>query len=531
MSNYENSNGKLIESLRERAKELNCLYAIEEVLTKSDAGLDHIFGSIVGVIPQGWQYPAYCQSKIILEHLTYQSSNFKETPWVQSIDIVVQDKAIGQLSVYYTKEMPMADQGPFLKEESKLIQTIADRLGHFIMYYRMKHLFQDKQDPIDLLADSRKQEWRVALDLLRQTDRNLFLSISHKMLNFLCWSGIDEAKRLLQYYSPDQKDGEDEPPSDPNRPYQKKALTHSSDFLSDETFKIAADHFNDEEILDIIQKWVQEDKVSFLVRTLNRNSSLAEVADAIRRYYRISPHGTDVSSASHRGVRVSLIRRFFSDELEFINIAKNYIDIGDFRDLLQNVIYTSESHGRLGGKSAGLFLASQIIKKVGGDLEILKNIKTPKTWYIASDVVLYFMQYNNLEGVVEQKYKEINQVRLEYPNIIQTFKNAHFPPDIIQGLSTALDDFKNSPLIVRSSSLLEDRTGAAFSGKYKSLFLANQGSKQEQLEALMDAIAEVYASVFGPDPIEYRAERGLLDFHEEMGIMIQEVVGTQIGHY
>ena len=40
----------------------------------------------------------------------------------------------------------------------------------------------------------------------------------------------------------------------------------------------------------------------------------------------------------------------------------------------------------------------------------------------------------------------------------------------------------------------------------------------------MDAIAEVYASIFGPDPTEYRAERGLLDVHEEMGIMIQEVV-------
>jgi len=70
---------------------------------------------------------------------------------------------------------------------------------------------------------------------------------------------------------------------------------------------------------------------------------------------------------------------------------------------------------------------------------------------------------------------------------------------------------------VRSSSLLEDRVGAAFSGKYKSLFLANQGSKKERLEALQDAIAEVYASVFGPDPIEYRTERGLIDVHEEMG--------------
>jgi hypothetical protein len=94
-----------------------------------------------------------------------------------------------------------------------------------------------------------------------------------------------------------------------------------------------------------------------------------------------------------------------------------------------------------------------------------------------------------------------------------------------------LDDFAQSPLIVRSSSLLEDRSGASFSGKYKSLFLANQGSKQARLEALTDAIAEVYASVFAPDPISYRAERGLLDFAEEMGIMIEQVVGTRVGDY
>ncbi|MCB0316017.1 MAG: pyruvate, phosphate dikinase, partial [Calditrichaeota bacterium] len=93
------------------------------------------------------------------------------------------------------------------------------------------------------------------------------------------------------------------------------------------------------------------------------------------------------------------------------------------------------------------------------------------------------------------------------------------------------DDFENAPLIVRSSSLLEDRMGTAFAGKYKSLFIANQGSKEKRLAALMDAIVEVYASTFGPDPIEYRLERGMIDFHEEMGIMIQECVGTRIGRY
>ncbi|HLA77774.1 MAG TPA: PEP/pyruvate-binding domain-containing protein, partial [Vicinamibacteria bacterium] len=121
--------------------------------------------------------------------------------------------------------------------------------------------------------------------------------------------------------------------------------------------------------------------------------------------------------------------------------------------------------------------------------------------------------------------------RQEYPHLLAVFKSSRFPTEIVNGLAAALDDLGDKPLIVRSSSLLEDRVGSAFSGKYKSLFLANQGDKQSRLAALLDAVAEVYASVFSPDPIQYRAERGLLEHHEEMGIMIQEVVGSRMGRY
>jgi hypothetical protein len=526
MSDDKESRGGLIESLRERARELNCLYAVEELLSRPDRPLKDLFCDIIKVIPGGMQYGEHCLAKIKYEKSVYPSPEPTETAWNIREEIYDQDMAVGSLIVFYTKEFPNSDFGPFLKEEARLIHTIADRIGHFITYFRMKNLLEFNRNE----TISRKKEWRVALDLLRQTDRNLFLNISNKMLNYLCWNGIEEAKRLQKYYTPGQRADDEEVLKDSNVPFEKQSVAYTSDFMSDETFKIAADHLSDAEIMAIIQKWIQEDKMSFLVRTMNRNSSLAEVSDALRRYYHISPGGVDLPTASVRGMRVSLIRRFFSEQLEYINIAKNYIDVVDFYELMQNVIYTSESQGKLGGKSAGLYLAKQILRKCC-DSSLIQNVKTPKTWYITSDVVLHFMRYNNLEEVVEQKYKDINQVRLEYPNIVQTFKNAVFPPDVVQGLSVALDDFKDHPLIVRSSSLLEDRMGAAFSGKYKSLFLANQGSKQKRLEALVDAIAEVYASVFGPDPIEYRAERGLLDFHEEMGIMIQEVVGTRIGHY
>jgi hypothetical protein len=226
-----------------------------------------------------------------------------------------------------------------------------------------------------------------------------------------------------------------------------------------------------------------------------------------------------------------LIRRFLTEHLDLIGIAKEYLYTGDFVGLLDRVILSADSHGRLGGKTAGLLIAEHILRKAEGEGRPVGSFSVPKSWYVASDELRKFVVHNELEDVFTQKYKEVAQVRQEYPNIIQLFKRSRFPADIVRGLSVALDDFGDVPLIVRSSSLLEDRLCSAFSGKYKSLFLANRGSKQERLAALLDAVAEVYASVFGPDPIEYRRERGLLDFHEEMAILIQEVVGRQVGDY
>jgi hypothetical protein len=530
MTKEKQSVDRLIWGLQERAKELNCLYSIEELMNRPDSQIDEVCQRIVDAIPPGWQYPDICVAEVKLEEKSYYSPDFKPTPWVQSEDIVVQDKKVGKISVYYTTEMPKADKGPFLKEETKLLETIVDRLSHFIMYNRMKRVFQEYQSAKKDISEHKASEWQVALNFLRQTDNNLFFNVSRRMLNHLCWSGIDEAEQVIQDSGAGWKKEEIELEDDENRPYQKRVLSFSEK-LSEETFRIASMYLTSEQIIANIQKWIQEDRLSFLVQVANRNLPLAEVVDAIRRYHHIAPEGIELPPASKRGVQVSLIRRFLSDQPEFINIAKDYIDIDDFYNILDRIVFPPGSHGRLGGKSTGLFLGHQIIKRSRTPSDDLGSIKVPKTWYLTSDVLFNFLSHNNLNEVVEQKYKDINQVRLEYPHIVQTFKSCSFPTEIVQGLSMILDDFKDKPIIVRSSSLLEDRAGAAFSGKYKSLFLANQGSKQERLAALTDAIAEVYASVYGPDPIDYRAERGLLDFVEEMGIMIQEVVGTRIGDY
>jgi predicted nucleotidyltransferase len=520
----------LVWGLQERAKELNCLYKIEELMNKPDARIDDICKGIVEAIPPGWQYPQICVAKLTLEGKVYYSPNFKETPWLQQADIIVQEKKVGEISVYYIEEMPRADMGPFLKEETKLLDTIVDRLGHFIMYNRMKLVFHEYQSAKRDLSEEKTEEWQVALNFLRRTDKNLYTSISRRMLNHLSWAGIREAEELLMRLDEGIRGNKEDDLDDENRPHQRRVLDFD-DTRSDETFKIAAKHLSSKQILVNIQKWIQEDRLSFLVQATSKNRPLGEVVDAIRRYHRVAPEGIELPPSSKRGVQASLIRRFLSDQPEFINTARDYIDIDDFYELLDHIVFTPESTGRLGGKSSGLFFAKHIIKKSKKPEDDLDDIKIPKTWYIASDVLFSFLSHNNLTDVTEQKYKDINQIRMEYPHIVQTFKNCSFPIEIVQGLSMILDYFKERPLIVRSSSLLEDRAGASFSGKYKSLFLANQGSKQKRLEALKDAIAEVYASLFGPDPIDYRAERGLLDFSEEMGIMIQEVVGTKVGDY
>ncbi len=531
MDNPEVQINAILNTLQERAKELNCLYQIEEVLNDSNADLETVLDNVLRAIPSGWQYPEQCQAKISLEGNHYILPGYVETPWVQVAEIKVNSQAVGEIRVSYKTKMPKAYEGPFLKEETKLINTIADRLGLFILHQQMKqivtHLETVKESPVS----KRLSEWRIIVDLVRRTDKDLFLRISRKMMNYLSWNGVREAEQILQQLSSDIRADSEELSGGGNRPVQRKNIDNLMN-LSRQIFEVANHHIPDEEILDCVQRWMQEDKSSYMIRTvINLESSLGDIADAIQRFTHQAQHNQQLAASVHKGIRVSLVRRFLSDQLEFIKIAKDYVEIDDFAELIPRMIYPQGSHGKLGGKGAGLFIASLILRKREKELPVLKDIRIPKTWYITSDGMHNFMSLNNLEEVIEQKYKEIGQVRQEYPHIIQVFKNSRFTPEMVKGLSMALDDFGVAPLIVRSSSLLEDRLGSAFSGKYLSLFLANQGTKQERLESLMDAIAEVYSSTFGADPIEYRADRDLLDFHEQMGVLIQEVVGSHVGKY
>lgn len=378
----------------------------------------------------------------------------------------------------------------------------------------------------DAPLDGSRPAWLVIVQFLRESDHQLFERLSRRMLNHLCWSGVAEAQHLLQRFASPPRDAE---ARDDNRPAHKSG-PRSVIAVAEAAFDIAADHLSDDEILQCLERWVQDDKSGFLIEAVeNLGTSLSDIVEALERYEQFNVSDRALSRTRQLVLKAALVRRFFSDDLDVINTARPYVEVGDFCRLVRHVVAPPGSHGKLGGKSAGMFLAGLMLERCGHPA--LRQVRTPNTWYVTSDALLHFVEFNHLEDVYDRKYQELDQVRREYPHIIQLFKNSGFPPDLTRGLSLALDDLAGRPVVVRSSSLLEDRTGAAFSGKYKSLFLSNQGTKAQRLAALQDAISEVWASIFGPDPIEYRAERGLLDMHEEMGVMIQEVVGTRCGDY
>jgi len=523
MARSDGSVDKMLDALRERAKELHCLYNVHEVLNRPDITVREALRELLTVLPPGWQYPDVCFIRITLRGDIFEPPQASTSPWVQKAAIILHGAQAGSVEVFYTEQMPDADEGPFLKEERKLIDTIAERVSEFVAQR------EAPRPPAAGEARRRGGEWRIILDFLRKTDQPLVGRIGRRMLNYLSWHGLDEAQAMLQRAVPIL--AENGQGSDDNWPIERRALAPPVGSM-DEAFEIAARHLPGDEIVACIEKWIKEDKSAFLVEAVeHQHTSLADIAHALDRYEHFAAPDRELSRAVQTGLRVSLARRLLSDDVEFVNRAKTYIEVEDYYQVLQHTIAPAASHGKLGGKSSGLLLASTIVKRAPEYADVLGEIKVPRTWYMTSDGVLSFIEDNQLDDVHNHKYLEVEQIRREYPHLVQVFKHSQFPPELSHGLSVALEDFGDVPLIVRSSSLLEDRMGAAFSGKYKSLFLANQGTKRERLAALMDAIAEVYASVFGPDPIEYRANRGLLDFHEEMGILIQEVVGTRVGPY
>jgi hypothetical protein len=227
-----------------------------------------------------------------------------------------------------------------------------------------------------------------------------------------------------------------------------------------------------------------------------------------------------------REIKVVLIRTIISDQLAYINIAREWFNANDLAEINRRKI----GQGKIGGKAAGMLLALRILTEVAGD-DIRSSLRIPESYFLGSDVMYSFMAINNLMHWGDQKYKSEDQIRAEYPQIQRDYLASEFPLDILDQLRNLLAEVGPLPLIVRSSSLLEDNFGTSFAGKYDSVFCPNQATPEENLSALTRAIAHVYASVLNPDALLYRRSKGLQDYDERMAILIQVVQGERIGRY
>ena len=225
-------------------------------------------------------------------------------------------------------------------------------------------------------------------------------------------------------------------------------------------------------------------------------------------------------------IKVVLIRSMISDQLRYINIAKDWFTISDLAEIRQHKL----GRGKVGGKAAGMLLAARILKEKSS-MQLRESLQTPTSFYVGSDLFYSFISINNLLHWNEQKYKTEEQMRRDYPQILQDFEKGDFPPSAIQHLESVLSMVGKRPLIVRSSSLLEDNFGTAFAGKYESIFLPNQADPEVNLRALQLAMARIYATTLNPTALLYRKSRGLLDYDERMALLIQVVEGQQVGQY
>jgi hypothetical protein len=228
-------------------------------------------------------------------------------------------------------------------------------------------------------------------------------------------------------------------------------------------------------------------------------------------------------------LKVVLIKRMISDQLPFIGVAKRVFTIADLRWIYRRLI----GGGKIGGKAAGMVLAWRILQQrdpnLGPDISRLTGM--PDSYFIGSEVIYEFILINRLDRFVNQKYLPLADIRDAYPQVVEAFLTGELPDYVVEQLRELLTQTGNTPFIVRSSSLLEDHFSHSFAGKYNSYFCPNQGSGEENLKDLLEAIRRVYASTFNPDAMLERQKKGLIDYDERMAVVVQKLCGKQYGRY
>ena len=517
-----------------QSRELQTIFEIAALLDREDLSLTQVLQAVAEVLPHGFKYEEVCQARIHFWGECFETKGFVPSTWTLRAPILVKGDTLGEVEVVYLENRSSRAPGsPFHLDQKKLVDLTAQKLGHLAEVRIAQHSGEMVSSPAPAPVPDRKPEWRAILDLLGDIDPPMHHRLIRRLMNHATKLGVPGVHKMIAQFDPALYAQGEASSHGSNAPLPKRDIEMLRKTFG-EIQDVVALVFEDAGLTLLLKKWMRQDKLGYLaIATEKRDIPLVEITELVDRFCR-ETQGEDVSGLSlpdDMNVRVALIRRFLTENLKFIGIAKNHLFITDFGQILSHVAGPAQGNGKLGGKAAGLILAKRILRRNGKGNPLIESIRTPKTWYITSDGMWNFLRHNSMEDLWSLKFAPLEEIRQTHPYLEQVFKNSFFSHEMYQQVQFVMDDLGDGPLIVRSSSLLEDSEGMAFSGKYRSLFLANTGSRDDRLEALIDAVAEVYASVFGPDPIQYRAERGLLDFVEEMGIIIQKVVGKQVGKY
>jgi pyruvate, water dikinase len=181
--------------------------------------------------------------------------------------------------------------------------------------------------------------------------------------------------------------------------------------------------------------------------------------------------------------------------------------------------------GLVGGKAAGMLLARAIL--VRADPRWASRLEPHRSWFVGSDVFSEYLLRNGCPAGASGGPREalLGDAALMRARILA----GTFPDELVRRFRAMLERLGDAPIVVRSSSLLEDGFENAFTGKYRSVFCANRGTPESRLAAFLAAVREVYASVLGEDALLYRERRGLLDREERMAILVQPVSGAAHG--
>ncbi|MGD0744951.1 MAG: PEP/pyruvate-binding domain-containing protein [Verrucomicrobiota bacterium] len=217
-----------------------------------------------------------------------------------------------------------------------------------------------------------------------------------------------------------------------------------------------------------------------------------------------------------------LMKMLGTREQRFQALAEKYLDLAELVEIMQRMVGT----GLIGGKSLGMLLGRAILKKA--DPKWTELLESHDSFYVGSDVFYTYLVQNGCWWL-RRRQKDLDLYLQQASEACQKILAGTFPDYIQHQFMEMLEYFGQSPLIVRSSSLLEDNYGNAFSGKYESVFLANQGAPQERLEAFMKAVRTVYASTMSEEGLRYRLHHGLLDRDEQMALLVQRVSGELHG--